>query len=75
MVINPGDGWIVEEPTWPYSCDTTSRNSANPLTLATINMPTGNFVDETLVIAGFTVDINFRHEPVAHSLGSSGWPS
>jgi len=24
MVINPGDVWIIEEPMWPYQCDTTS---------------------------------------------------
>ena len=57
MVINPGDVWIIEEPTWPYSCDTTSLDNGNPLAATTINMPTGNFVDEALVIAGFTVDV------------------
>jgi hypothetical protein len=63
MVINPGDVWIIEEPTWPYSCDTTSFDNADPLAVATINMPTGNFVDETLVIAGFTVDMNGNESP------------
>jgi hypothetical protein len=63
MVINPGDVWIIEEATWPYSCDTTSLNNANPLAVTTINMPTGNFVDETLVIAGFTVDVNGNESP------------
>ncbi|HUO00434.1 MAG TPA: hypothetical protein VMU69_29910, partial [Bradyrhizobium sp.] len=63
MVINPGDAWIIEEPTWPYSCDTTSIDNGNPLAVATINMPTGNFVDETLVIAGFTVDVNGIESP------------
>ena len=63
MVINPGDVWIIEEPTWPYTCDTTSFNNANPLAVVTINMPTGNFVDETLLIAGFTVDVNGNESP------------
>ncbi len=63
MVINPGDVWIIEEPTWPYSCDTTSFDNADPLATTTINMPTGNFVDETLVIAGFTVDANGNESP------------
>jgi hypothetical protein len=63
MVINPGDVWIIEEPTWPYSCDTTSLDNGNPLAVATITMPTGNFVDETLVIAGFTVDVNGNESP------------
>src|SRR5579884_898458 len=63
MVINPGDVWIIEEPTWPYSCDTTSFDNADPLATTTINMPTGNFVDETLVIAGFTVDVNGNESP------------
>jgi len=30
MVINPGDVWIIEEATWPYSCDTTSLDNGNP---------------------------------------------
>ncbi len=63
MVINPGDVWIIEEPTWPYSCDTTSFDNADPLATTTLNMPTGNFVDETLVIAGFTVDVNGNESP------------
>jgi hypothetical protein len=63
MVINPGDVWIIEEATWPYSCDTTSLDNGNPLAVTTINMPTGNFVDEALVIAGFTVDVNGIESP------------
>jgi hypothetical protein len=63
MPINPGDVWIIEEPTWPYSCDTTSIDNGNPLAEMTINMPTGNFVDETLIIAGFTVDVNGNESP------------
>jgi hypothetical protein len=63
MLINPGDVWIIEEPTWPYSCDTTSIDNGNPLAVTTINMPTGNFVDETLVIGGFTVDVNGVESP------------
>ena len=55
--------WIIEEPTWPYSCDTTSLDNGNPLAVTTINMPTGNFVDEALVIAGFTVDVNGNESP------------
>ena len=63
MAIRPGDVWIIEEPTWPYSCDTTSIDNGNPLAEMTINMPTGNFVDETLIIAGFTVDVNGNESP------------
>ena len=63
MVINPGDVWIIEEPSWPYSYDTTSFDNANPLAATTINMPTGNFVDEVLVISAFTVDVNGNESP------------
>ncbi|MGD0497537.1 MAG: hypothetical protein ABSC23_03775 [Bryobacteraceae bacterium] len=63
MVINPGDVWIIEEPTWPYSVDTTSLDNGNPLAVMTINMPTNNFVDEALVIAGFTIDLNGNESP------------
>jgi len=51
LVINPADVWIIEEPTWPYTCDTTSFNNANPLAVVTVNMPTGNFADENLLIS------------------------
>ena len=63
MVINPGDVWIVEEPSWPYSCDTTSFENGNPLAVTTINMPTGNFVDETLVKLRATWDKPIPRSP------------
>ncbi len=63
MLINPGDVWIIEEPTWSYSCDTTSIENGNPLAVTTINMPTSNFVDKTLLIGGFTVDVNGVESP------------
>jgi len=63
MVVNPGDVWIIEEPTWPYSCDTTSIDNGDPLAATMINMPTSNFVDTALVIAGFTVDVNGNESP------------
>jgi hypothetical protein len=63
MVINPGDVWIVEEATWPYSYDTTSFSNADPLASATINMPTNNFVDTNLLISGFTIDVNGNESP------------
>ncbi len=63
MVINPGDVWIIEEATWPYSYDTTSFSNADPLASATINMPTNNFVDTNLLISGFTIDVNGNESP------------
>ncbi|HZT28813.1 MAG TPA: hypothetical protein VFA33_02945 [Bryobacteraceae bacterium] len=63
MVINPGDVWIIEEATWPYSYDTTSFSNADPLASATINMPTNNFVDTSLLISGFTIDVNGNESP------------
>ena len=63
MVINPGDVWIIEEATWPYSYDTTSFSNADPLASATINMPTNNFVDTNLLISAFTIDVNGNESP------------
>ena len=63
MLINPGDVWIIEEPGWPYSCDVTALDNGSPLTEATISVPTANFLDVALLIAGFTVDVNGNESP------------
>jgi hypothetical protein len=63
MVINPGDVWIIEEASWPYSYDTTTLSNADPLAATTINMPTNNFVDTSLLISGFTIDVNGNESP------------
>jgi len=39
-----------------------SLDNGNPLAVTTINMPR-QFVDEALVIAGFTVDVNGNESP------------
>jgi hypothetical protein len=51
MVINPGDVWIIEEPTWPYCCDTTSLDNGNPLAVTTINLP--NTTDAVSLVKSF----------------------
>ncbi len=63
MTLNPGDVWIIEEPTWPYSADTTSFSNANPLTTTTMVLPTANFLNQALIISAFTVDINGNESP------------
>jgi hypothetical protein len=58
MVINPGDVWIIEEATWPYSYDDTSFRNADPLAPATINLPANNFVETNPLISGFTIELS-----------------
>jgi hypothetical protein len=50
--------WIVEEPTWSYSADSTSIDNGSPATPVSISVPAGNFLQQPVVIAGFTVDVN-----------------
>jgi hypothetical protein len=50
--------WIVEAPTWTFQADSTSIDNANPLTPVTLSVPTANFIEQAMLIAGFTVDVN-----------------
>jgi hypothetical protein len=55
--------WIVEAPTWAFQSDSTSIDNANPLTPVTLSVPTANFIEQAMLIAGFTVDVNGNESP------------
>jgi len=55
--------WIVEAPTWSFQADSTSIDNANPLTPVTLSVPTANFIEQAMLIAGFTVDVNGNESP------------
>jgi hypothetical protein len=55
--------WIVEAPTWTFQADSTSLDNANPLTPVTLSVPTANFIEQAMLIAGFTVDVNGNESP------------
>jgi len=63
MVINPGDVWIIEEPMWENSADSTSISNASALATATMSLPTNNYVTTGMLAAGFTVDTNGNESP------------
>ena len=55
--------WIVEAPAWDYTGDSTTISNADSLRAVTMNIPTDNFIDQAVVIAGFTVDENGNESP------------
>jgi hypothetical protein len=55
--------WIVEAPAWDYSADSTAISNADPLRAVTLNIPTANFIEQPLLIAGYTVDENGIESP------------
>jgi hypothetical protein len=55
--------WIVEAPAWDYSADSAAIDNADPSHPVTLNIATANFLDQALVIAGFTVDVNGNESP------------
>ncbi len=55
--------WIVEAPAWDYVADSTTIENADPSHAVVLNVPTDNFIDQALVIAGFTVDSNGNESP------------
>ncbi len=63
LLLDTTSVWIVEAPAWDYSADSTAINNADPSHAVTLNVPTDNFVDTPLLIAGFTVDSNGNECP------------
>ena len=63
LLLDTTSVWIVEAPTWDYTGDSTTINNALPLSATSLSIPTGNFLDESLLIAGFTVDVNGNESP------------
>jgi len=63
LVLDGTSVWIVEVPSWDYTGDSTTINNADSLHAVSLNIPTDNFIDQALVIAGFTVDVNGNESP------------
>lgn len=55
--------WIIEEQAWSFSADSTAIDNADPLAQTEIMVPTANFIKQSVLIAGFTVDVNGNESP------------
>src|SRR5579885_2070728 len=58
LLLDTTSVWIVEAPAWDYVADSTAISNADPSHSVVLNMATDNFIDQALLIAGFTVDTN-----------------
>jgi hypothetical protein len=63
LVMDETSVWIIEAPTWAFQADSTSIDNADPLTPVTLTLPAANFLDQSMLIGGFTVDVNGNESP------------
>jgi hypothetical protein len=63
LLMDDTSVWIVEAPAWAFQADSTSIDNANPLTPVSLSVPTANFIEQPMLIAGFTVDVNGNESP------------
>jgi hypothetical protein len=63
LLLDTTSVWIVEAPTWDYAADASAIDNADPTKAVTLTVPASNFVNESILIAGFTVDINGNESP------------
>jgi hypothetical protein len=65
--------WIIEAPTWTFQADSTSINNPDPLTAVSLSVPTANFIEQPMLIAGFTVDVNGTESPEGNQPLREDW--
>jgi hypothetical protein len=58
MQMDATSVWITEGAIWAFSADSTSIDNASPLTAASLAVPAKNYTHQSMVITGFTVDVN-----------------
>jgi hypothetical protein len=63
LALDETSVWIVEAPAWDYSADSAAIDNADPSHPVTLNIATDNYIDQALLIAGFTVDANGAESP------------
>ena len=63
LLMDQTSVWIVEAPAWAFAADSTSIDNSNPLVPISLTLPTANFIDQSMLIAGFTVDVNGNESP------------
>ena len=63
LLMDETSVWIIETPSWQYSADSTTADQSAPNATASLVVPVDNFINQPMVIAAFTVDINGNESP------------
>jgi hypothetical protein len=50
--------WIVETPGWAFTQDSNAIDNSDPTKASSLTIPTANFIEQPILIEGFTVDVN-----------------
>jgi hypothetical protein len=63
MLLDETSVWITEKAAWDPPCDSSSLENSDYQHQATLNVPVDNWVNRSIVIASFTVDVNGVESP------------
>lgn len=63
LLLDNSSVWIIEEPTWIYEGDSTALHNSDYLHETVLVIAADNFVDQQIIVAGFTVDTNGNESP------------
>lgn len=63
LILDTTSILIIEEPDYPYSVDSTAFSNSDPSAAVTLGIPADNYVNQPVIIAAFTVDINGVESP------------
>lgn len=63
LLIDSTSVWIVEAPAWAFQTDSSTVGNSAPFNVSRLTVPTANFIEQPMLIAGFTVDVNGNESP------------
>ena len=63
LYLDQSSIFITEEPTWEYISDSTAIDNGDYQHQAVLNVAATNFINRSIIVAGFTVDENGNESP------------
>ncbi len=63
LLLDQTSIFITEEPAWLYVSDSTAIDNADFQHQTTLNVEATNFINRSILVAGFTVDVNGNESP------------
>lgn len=63
LVMDTTSVWIIEEPGWAWTSDSTTIDNANPNSPVEFWLPISNFAKQIMLVSGFTIDIFGNESP------------
>jgi hypothetical protein len=58
LLMDETSKWIIETPGWAFQQDSNAIDNPDPTKATSLTIPTANFIEQPILIEGFTVDVN-----------------